>query len=256
MHEIRHAIARMRLGESDRDIARAGAMGRPKAAQLRALALEQGWLDRSQPLPPNDVLESLLQLPKSKQPSQSLAKPFADQICTWADEGIQTTTIHQALIERYGFTGSYDSVRRLLKSHQRSAPVATVFLDHPPAETAQIDFGAGPVITDVHTSEVMKTWFFVMTLPCSKHMYAELVTNQRVETWLGCHRRAFEHFGGTPLKTVIDNPKCAITRACYYEPEVQRAYAEFAEGYSFLVSACPPRDPQKKALTSYCTLCG
>lgn len=248
MHEIRHVIARMRLGESDRDIARAGAMGRPKAAQLRALASEQGWLDLSQTLPPNDVLESLLQLPRSTQPSQSLAKPFADQICTWADEGIQITTIHQALVERYGFTGSYDSVRRLLKSHQRSAPVATVFLDHPPAETAQIDFGAGPVITDVHTGEVMKTWFFVMTLPCSKHMYAELVTNQRVETWLGCHRRAFEHFGGTPLKTVIDNPKCAITRACYYEPEVQRAYAEFAEGYSFLVSACPPRDPQKKGV--------
>lgn len=58
MHEIRHVIARMRLGESDRDIARAGAMGRLKAAQLRALALEQGWLDLSRPLPPNDVLES------------------------------------------------------------------------------------------------------------------------------------------------------------------------------------------------------
>lgn len=76
MHEIRHVIARMRLGESDRDIARAGAMGRPKAAQLRALALEQGWLDLSRPLPPNDVLESLLQLPRSKQPSQSPGKAF------------------------------------------------------------------------------------------------------------------------------------------------------------------------------------
>jgi transposase len=159
---------------------------------------------------------------------------------------MQITTIRQALVERYGFTGSYDSVRRLLKSHQKSAPVATVFLDHPPAETAQNDFGAGPVITDVRTGEVMKTWFFVMTLPCSKHMYAELVTNQGVETWMGRHRRAFEHFGGTPLKTVIDNPKCAITRACYYEPEVQRAYAEFAERYAFLVSACSPRGPQNK----------
>ena len=79
--------------------------------------------------------------------------PFADLICAWADEGIQVTTIHQALVERYGFTGSYDSVRRLLKSHQKSVPVATVFLDHPPGETAQIDFGAGPVITAVHTGD-------------------------------------------------------------------------------------------------------
>ena len=161
-------------------------MGRPKAAQLHALALKQGWLDLSQTLPPNDVLESFLQLPRCKQPSQSLAKPFADQICTWANEGIQITTPHQTLVKRYGFTGSYDSVRRLFKSHQKSAPATTFFIEHPSAETAQIDFGAGPVITDAHTGEVMKTWFFVMTLSCSKRMCAELVTNQRVETWLGC----------------------------------------------------------------------
>ena len=29
----------------------------------------------------------------------------------------------------------------------------------------------------------------------------------------------------------IDNAKCAITKACIYEPEVQRSYAECAEGY-------------------------
>ena len=130
MHEIRHVIARMRLGESDRDIARAGAMGRPKAAQLRALASEQGWLDLSQTLPPNDVLESLLQLPRSTQPSQSLAKPFADQICTWADEGIQITTTHQALAERYGFTGSYDFVKRFIWDNKTPT---TVFFAHSPA---------------------------------------------------------------------------------------------------------------------------
>lgn len=38
----------------------------------------------------------------------------------------------------------------------------------------------------------------------------------------------------------------AITRACYYDPVVQRAYAECAEAYGFLIDACPPRDPKKK----------
>lgn len=247
MYEIRHVITRMRLGESDREIERAGLMGRRKAGQLRTVAKGQGWLDLSRPLPPNEVLETLIQSPRIQQASQSLAAPMAALISTWMEQGVQATTIHAALVERYGFNGGYDSVKRFIKRNKKATP-ATVFLDHSPAETAQIDFGAGPVITDVYTGEVMKTWFFVMTLPCSKHMYAELVTNQRVETWLGCHRRAFEHFGGTPLKVVIDNPKCAITRACYYEPQVQRAYAEYAEGYAVLVSACPPRDPQKKGV--------
>jgi hypothetical protein len=54
-------------------------------------------------------------------------------------------------------------------------------------------------------------------------------------------------------RVTIDNAKCAIVKACSHDPLVQRAYAECAEGYSFKIDACPPRDPQKKALISYCT---
>jgi hypothetical protein len=74
---------------------------------------------------------------------------MAELICTWMERGIQATTIHEALFERYGFTGGYDSVKRFIRRNKKAAP-ATVFLDHPPAETAQVDFGAGPVIMDPH----------------------------------------------------------------------------------------------------------
>ena len=49
---------------------------------------------------------------------------------------------------------------------------------------------------DPRTGELVSTWVFVMTLTWSRHQYAEIVTDQKVETWLGCHRRAFEWFGG------------------------------------------------------------
>jgi hypothetical protein len=67
-------------------------------------------------------------------------------------------------------------------------------------------------------------------------------------TWLGCHRRAFEWFGGVPERVIVDNAKCAITRACVHDPAVQRAYAECAEGYGFRIDPCPPHDPQKKGI--------
>ena len=51
---------------------------------------------------------------------------------------------------------------------------------------------------------------------------------------------------GVPKKILLDNAKCAITKACYHDPDVQRSYAEYAEGYGFIISPCPPRDPQKK----------
>jgi len=109
-----------------------------------------------------------------------------------------------------------------------------------------VDFGSGPKIQDIFSREPISTWVFVMTLAFSRHQYAEIVPDQKVETWLGCHRRALKFFGGVPRRLIIDNPKCAITRACFRDPVVQRAYAECAGGYGFLISPCPPADPKKK----------
>ena len=59
MYQIRQVIVRMRLGESDRTIARAGLMGRKKARAVRVLAEQQGWLEVSRPLPDESVLALL-----------------------------------------------------------------------------------------------------------------------------------------------------------------------------------------------------
>jgi len=79
-----------------------------------------------------------------------------------------------------------------------------------------------------------------------RHTYAEIVPNQRTATWLACHRRAFEFFGGVPLKIIIDNAKCAITRACYYDPEVQRSYGEMAKATGLSSRRARPRSPEKR----------
>jgi transposase len=245
MYEYRQVIYRMRLGESDRTIAKSGLMGRRKAADLRKLAKEHGWLDKG-PLPEDiDLAEHFGKKPENSS-SQSLILPYADEVKTWWQNGIQGTTIHQALERKYGFGGSYSCVRRFLSALKETTPDATTILEFEPAEAAQVDFGKGPRIIDVFTGEEFSTWFFVMTLAWSRHQYAEIVTDQKVGTWLGCHRRAFEFFGGVPHKIIIDNPKCAITKACYRDPVVQRSYSECAEGYGFIISPCPPRDPKKK----------
>jgi len=111
---------------------------------------------------------------------------------------------------------------------ERGVP-ATTILEFAPAEAAQVDFGAGPALAHESCTQI-KTWFFLMTLCWSRHQYVELVLDQTVETWLACHRRAFEWFAGSPGRIIIDNPKCAITRACMYSQEVQRSYAALAEG--------------------------
>ena len=248
MYQYRHVIVRMRLGESDRAIAQTGLMGRKKIRSIRELASKRGWLALDNDIPQETELAACFDQSHARPQTTSLVEPHAKDVKKWAGQGIQGTTIYQALVRKYGFSGSYSSVRRYLQAVDAANPQATTVLDFEPGDVAQVDFGAGPVITDARTGESFKTWVFVMVLAWSRHQYAELVRDQKVETWLGCHRRAFEAFSGVPTRVTIDNPKCAITRACYHDPQVQRAYGDCAESYGFLINALPPREPKKKGI--------
>lgn len=249
MYVYRQVLVRLRQGDSDRDVARSRLMGRRKVAQVRRQSLPHGWLDTQQPLPDDAVLASVFGASPTIPRNTSTLEPWREQITRWVEAGVQGTTIHTTLKRNHGYTGSYSAVRRFLQQMEVQRPVeATTRLTFAPAEAAQVDFGAGPTVVDVYTCEMIKTWIFVMTLAFSRHQYAEVVRDQTVATWLGCHRRAFEHFGGVPERIIIDNPKCAITRASLTDPVVQRAYAEYAEGYGFRISPCPPADPQKKGI--------
>ena len=246
MYQYRQVLTCMWLGESDRAIARSVLMGRRKAGALREVAGREGWLDASNVLPDDATLVQVVQVPTSRPQSASSVLPYQDKVTAWWREGIRGTVIHQALVDTYGYAGSYSSIRRFLQQLKDAHPDVTTVLDFDPGDVAQVDFGRGPTIEDVFTHQTIATWIFVMVLAWSRHQYAEIVPDQKVETWLSCHRSAFEFFGGVPARVVIDNPKNAITRACYHDPEVQRAYGECAEGYGFTISPCPVRDPKKK----------
>ena len=246
MYEYRQIIFRLRLGETARSIARSKLAGRNKVSDIREVAAQQGWLDMNCELPTNEVLAKIFDQPARPSQKKSSLLPHIKQVEEWHHQGIQATTIHAVLKRQHGFTGSYNVVQRFVKKLKGASTEVTCILEFKPGECVQVDFGAGPKLVDSVTGEIVSTWIFVMVLAFSRHMYAEIVLRQDVETWLGCHHRAFEWFGGVVSKVIIDNPKCAITKACYYDPVVQRSYAEFAEGCGFIVAPCPPRDPQKK----------
>jgi transposase len=250
MFHYRQVLVRMRQGDSDREIARSKTMGRRKIAQVREVAAARGWLASDVPLPDDATLAAAFERSQALPAScVSSLEPWRERITQWHCQGIQGTTIHAALMREHGYTGSLSSVYRFVGQLViASPPEVPLRISFKPGEAAQVDFGAGPLITHAVTGEPRKTWFFVMTLCWSRHQYAEFVHDQSSATWLACHRRAFEWFGGVPGRIIIDNAKCAITQACSHDPEVQRAYAECAEGYGFRIDPCPPNDPQKKGI--------
>lgn len=115
LFEYRQVLVRMRQGDSDRDIARGGLMGRKKLTAVRRVADELGWLDPIQPLPEDTVIAGRFgRTPHLPSTCVSTLEPFREQITRWFEAEVQGTTIHSALKRNHGYTGSYSAVRRFL----------------------------------------------------------------------------------------------------------------------------------------------
>jgi hypothetical protein len=78
------------------------------------------------------------------------------------------------------------------------------------------------------------------TLGASSYTYAEAIWTQGLSDWIGSHTRAFAFIGGAPAMVVSDNLRSGITKACFYEPAVNRTYGEMAARYDTAIVPARP----------------
>jgi transposase len=104
-----------------------------------------------------------------------------------------------------------------------------------------------PVIIDRLTGQVRPAQIFVAVMGASNFTYAEASWTQALADWIGAHTRAFAALGGVPKLLVPDNTKVAVIKACLYEPQVNRTYAEMAAHYDTAILPARPRRPRDKA---------
>ena len=245
--DIRELVRRLRCGETDRAVSRALGVARKTVARYREMAERQGWLEGA--LPPVEALDESLKalMPPPNLPRHPFkAARYRAVIGTLRQGGVKFMTLYERLREDHDYAGSYAALRRYVIHLEGDCRKAFVRIETAPGEEAQVDFGGAGEMGDPKTGEIRKAWAFVMTLSHSRHQYVTFVFDQKVSTWLRCHREAFEYFGGVPKKIVLDNAKCAITKAALYDPVVQRSYRECAEHYGFLISPCRVRTPEHK----------
>ncbi len=119
---------------------------------------------------------------------------------------------------------------------------------HKAGEKVFVDYaGMSVPITNQDTGETTAAQVFVATLGASNYTFCEATRTQGLEDWLGSHKRTFEYFGGVPEIVVPDNLKSGVKSPSYYEPEINRAYTEFAEHYGLAVIPARVRKPKDKA---------
>ncbi|HUL04806.1 MAG TPA: IS21 family transposase, partial [Candidatus Acidoferrum sp.] len=97
------------------------------------------------------------------------------------------------------------------------------------------------------TGEVWQAQIFVAVMGASNFSYAEATWTQGLADWIGAHTRAFAAIDGVPNLIVPDNAKVAVIKACLYDPQVNRTYAEMAAHYDTAILPTRPRKPRDKA---------
>ena len=90
-------------------------------------------------------------------------------------------------------------------------------------------------------------YVFVAVLPASSYLYAQPLTDMKMENWIEGHVQAFEYFKGTPRILVPDNTKTAVIKASRYEPELNRTYREMADYYGTVIIPARPNKPTDKS---------
>ena len=258
MHRLQELVRLHRMGVSVRESARRLKMGRDTHREYcKILAAAELLSGDGTMIPDLAVLRAAVKSVIETNPrleQASSVETHGDAIREMLSIGARPKAIFDALVLRDPeFRGSLSAVKRLcareakrrgIRAEEVAIPVETA-----PGEVAQVDFGYVGMIRDNKSNELRRAWVFVMTLAFSRHMFAKIVFDQKLETWQQLHVDAFAYFGGVPRVIVPDNLKAAIVRASFGvddEAALTRSYRELARHYGFMVDPAPPRAPKKK----------
>lgn len=200
------------------------------------------------------------------------------------DAGLTAQRIHQDLLSEQGFAGTYYCVRRFVKRLKTARPLPFRRMECEPGAEAQIDFGTGaPVIIPIDPNQPVtfltpltstpgqgltstpsqgltqqalngvkgktrrrKTHVLRIVLSHSRKGYSEAVYRQTTDDFIRCLENAFHHFGGVPKTLVVDNLKAAVTKADWYDPEINPKIAAFCEHYGTILLPTKPYTPWHK----------
>ena len=249
MRKIREVLRlKWSLGLSHRAIGRSCGIGHAVVAEYLKRAERAGleW-----PLPPemdNVELERMLIPPPISVPSSE--RPQPDWVKVHHDLKGKGVTL-SLLWEEYkaenpeGFQYSW-----FCEMYGEWASKLDVVMrqEHRAGERLFVDYAGQTIpVVDRTTGEVMNAQIFVSVLGASSYTYAEATRTQGLADWTGSHVRAFGFYGGVPEIVVPDNLKSGVSKACFYEPDINPTYQEMAAHYGVAVIPARLRRPRDKA---------
>ena len=151
--------------------------------------------------------------------------------------------IFERLRDEHGYEGGWTLVKDAVRAWKQHHQEVFLPLSHPPGE-AQVDFGFADVWLE---GELTKVALFVMTLPYSDAVFMQAFPRECTEAFVEGHRRAFDFFGGVPIRISYDNSKIAVARITgSRERKVTVEFQRLKSHFLFEEHFCLVRRPNEK----------
>lgn len=250
MIEVKEILFRYQKGYKKREIATSLNIARNT---VKAVIKEAEKLGFSKDKPEEELIAIYDKLTDQRQQKMlkkfSIAEqlePYREQIEKWLQEPYMTITQMLRLLQQQtDIAISVSSLWRYTTSNFATEIKSTMHIVVKPGQQAQVDYGFVGMMLDPLINKLRKAYAFVMVLSYSRHRFVRFVFSQDSETWIDCHIRAFEFFGGVPETVMLDNLASGVVKANIYDPLINRSYAELERYYGFTA------DPTKAGVAKH-----
>ena len=183
----------------------------------------------------------------TKAGTASVSEPYRELIEAALTQGRNAMSIWQELVDRHGFGGAYESVKRYIrKMRGTSPPEARAIIETAPGQEAQVDYGTGPMVRDAQSGKYRRTRLFVLTLGFSRKCIRLLTFQSSARIWAELHEQAFRRLGGTTKTVVLDNLKEGVLVPDIYDASLNPLYRDVLAHYGVVAMPCRIRDPDRK----------
>jgi transposase len=149
-----------------------------------------------------------------------------------------------------GYAGSYSSVGRYAaKWKERSSAVSAVAcvpLSFAPGEAYQFDWSTDKIVIN---DEIISVKVAHFVLCYSRKRFTYIYPNETHEMVFDAHIRAFEFFGGTPIRGIYDNMTTAVKKVLVgKEREWNPHFERLCAHYRVEPTACTPASGNEKGI--------
>lgn len=186
--------------------------------------------------------ELVAEVPSS---ARSGCAAYHESIVAGLKQQLTAQRIYQDLVTDHGFSGSYWSVNRYVKSLRKRSELPFRRMETAPGEEVQIDFGTGAPYLDSEGKK-RRTHVLRVVLSHSRKAYSEVVTRQTTECFITAIENSFHAFGGVPRTIVVDNLKAAVIKADWFDPDLNPKLLDFCRHYNTTVLPTKPYTPRHK----------